>query len=90
MEYNVEYSKKFLKDLKDIKQGEPSRIRQIKKNIEIISRNPFSSNLHIKKIKGKDNEYRYEIGKKYRILVEIIITEKYIEFLRIGRRENFY
>lgn len=88
--YKIYYSKQFLKDLKNIKKGDPQRIKQIAIIIEIIKDNPFSSNLHIKKLKGIENQYRYEIGKKYRILVEIIIKENYLEFLRIARRENFY
>lgn len=88
--YNIEYSKQFLKDLKNIKQGDPNRIKQIGEIMHQIKLDPFSSHLHIKKLKGLENKYRYEIGKKYRILVEIIITDNYIQFLRIGRRENFY
>jgi addiction module RelE/StbE family toxin len=90
MSYYVEYSKEFLKDLKKIQKGNPSKINQIKKIIQMIIENPFNLKLDIKKLRGFSNIYRYKVGRNYRILIQIIIIEKKIIFLKISSRENFY
>lgn len=92
MNYKFEYSKQFLKDLKLIEKGDDSkRIKQISKVIELIKINPQDKSLHYEFIKGAKNfQIRYLVGKKYRILIEIIIIDKIIIFKRVGRRENFY
>lgn len=92
MSYNYEFSNEFRRNLKKIQKGDPKRIKQISEIVKLIINDPFDQRLHKEKLEGhKKNRYiRYQVGMKYRIQIEIVIKEKYIEFLKVDRRENFY
>jgi len=91
MNFKITFTKQFLKDLKQIKLRNPRKINQINKIINQICENPFDSKLEYKKLQGrKEDEYRYKVGRKIRILIRIIIIPKEIKFVKIGKRENFY
>lgn len=92
MGYRYEFSKQFQRGLIKIEKGDPNRINKIKQMIGLIINNPFNEKLNFEKLSGekRKNIYRYYIGMKYRLKIEIIFNEKQIKFLKIGRRENFY
>ena len=88
--YEYFFTKRFEKDLEKF-NSHSKRLYQIETAIKKIIESPLNCNLDKEKIKGSEKfEIRYLIGKKHRILVEIKFKDKYIIFLRVGKRENFY
>ena len=88
MVFEIIYSKQFLKDIKSLYKNNSYKIKQVNNTINIIKNNPFSKSLHIKKLKGEKNAYRYKVSRDLRILVEI--NEDIIIFQKIRKRENLY
>ena len=82
MTYAIEMSDSAIKQLKKLDKTAAGII--VKKLISITD-DPFR---HLKKLEGS-KLWRLRIM-DYRVIVDVIVTERKIFVLRIGRRENVY
>ena len=80
MSWNVKIAKRVLKEIKRIPKKDASRLLFV---LEEISENPYRGD--IEKIKGEENVWRRRVG-SYRILYEIILSQKSISVFNIRRR----
>ncbi|HNZ26767.1 MAG TPA: type II toxin-antitoxin system RelE/ParE family toxin [Spirochaetota bacterium] len=84
--YKIEISKSVEKFLKSRNRNVQIKISKM---IDVISVNPFITNLDIKELKGNKNHYRLRVG-KYRILYEIIDEKILIYFYKADSRGDIY
>ena len=84
--YSILNLKTFYDDIKNIEKNHKNYLKKISIFINCIKENPYSK--PYKKLVGFQNRYRYEIGKKFRLIVDI--EDKNLIFRRIGRRKNIY
>ena len=84
--YDYDFQNSFLKEIKKIKKSEKDYISKINFFVNEIKKDPYS--LPYEKLRGNKNLYRYEVGKKYRLIINFD-SEKII-FKDILRREEAY
>jgi len=87
----LKYSDKALKDLKSFTQ--PDRVLIVKK-IEYLRENfeLLKESKKVTQLKGTqfDNQYRFVIARKIRVLFRIIDDEIVLLVLRVGQRKSIY
>jgi mRNA interferase RelE/StbE len=84
--YEVVFKKSAFKEL----QALPQRIQQkIVDAVQLLSLNPYTELLHIKKMKGADSLYRIRI-QDYRVIYLIENHLIKITIIRIGHRKEVY
>ncbi|SFV51637.1 hypothetical protein MNB_SM-7-1037 [hydrothermal vent metagenome] len=87
----LKYSDKALKDLKKFSQ--PDRVL-IAKKIEYLRENfeLLKESKKVTQLKGTqfDNQYRYVVARKIRVLFRIIEDEIVLLVLRVGQRKSIY
>lgn len=84
--YAIVFKKSALKEL----QGLPSKVQQkVLDAVQLLSLNPYTELLQIKKMKGTDSLYRFRIN-DYRIVY--VIENKIIKvtIIKIGHRKDIY
>ncbi|PWV87365.1 addiction module RelE/StbE family toxin [Paenibacillus cellulosilyticus] len=86
MNYKIELSKRSFKYLDKLDQKTKKRIAD---HLQILSQNPRSTELDIKKIQGEASLYRLRIG-SYRILYTIKDNQLIIIVINIGPRGDVY
>jgi mRNA interferase RelE/StbE len=84
--YEVEFTKSSVKDIKSISGKD---IAKIMAKIRILSLNPYSDSLDIKKLKGFNKAYRLRIG-EYRVIYEINNNKLVIKVVKIAIRGDVY
>ncbi|GIY13164.1 hypothetical protein CEXT_433161 [Caerostris extrusa] len=85
--YTVVETKGYLKDLKkdaDLNRYLPS----IQKFVELLPENPFQKG--VKKLEGRNDEYRQEFGRKRRLIFSIDKKLKVIALLQWKKKEGKY
>ncbi len=88
---NIKYSEKSVKDLKSF--SHPDRILIVKKihyladNFEVLKKSK-----KVTELKGAqfENQYRFVVAKKVRVLFRIENEEIILLVLRVGSRKNIY
>ena len=84
--YGVVFKKSALKEL----QALPERIqRKILDAVHLLSINPYTEILQIKKMKGADSLYRVRI-QDYRVIFYIESQFIKISIIKIGHRKDIY
>lgn len=84
--YQVEFTKSAAKEFKKL----PKKVqRKIVEALTLLSKNPFSELLKIKKLKGAESLYRFRIG-DYRVVYEIRQDVLVILVIKIGHRSEVY
>jgi mRNA interferase RelE/StbE len=86
MNYSIEFYKPALKYLQRL--DKPTRTR-IVHALQILSEDPFHSELDIKKMKGSEDEFRLRVG-SYRIVYNIINEKLLVQVIKIGSRGDIY
>jgi mRNA interferase RelE/StbE len=86
MSYSIEIDRIALKYLK--KLDKPTRTR-IYNHLEILSQDPYHSELDIKRMQGTTDEYRLRIG-TYRIIYSVENNRLLIYIIKIGPRGDVY
>ena len=82
--YGLKYKTSYLKELKRLPSRDAQAITQ--KLYALIS---GDTNLDIKKLQGKDNEYRLRHG-IYRIIYEVHQHEIIVYVIKVGTRQSVY
>jgi mRNA interferase RelE/StbE len=85
--WEVEYTKRFLKELSDLPSNVQVRVEAIVFQ-ELKTENPFSLG-YIEKMKGYTNKYKIRVG-DYRIGVAIDPADKRIICMRVAHRREIY
>ena len=81
---------KFAKSAKKEFNKLPSKIQdRIVEALKLLSINPFSELLKIKKLKGQEELYRIRIG-NYRLVYEVQNNELIVHLVKIGHRREVY
>lgn len=84
--YKVEFTRSAKKEFDRI----PSDIQnKVVEALSILSQNPFSEFLKIKKLKGADELYRIRLG-DYRLVYEVRRHILVIIVIKIGHRKDIY
>lgn len=88
---NIKYSEKSLKDLKSF--SHPDRTLIVKK-IHYLAENfdALKNSKKVTELKGSEfeNQYRFVVAKKIRVLFRIEEDEIILLVLRVGFRKNIY
>lgn len=85
--WEVDYTKRFLKELSELPDNVQARIENITFK-ELISENPFSLG-YLEKMKGYADKYKIRVG-DYRIGVSVDREFKQIICLRVAHRREIY
>lgn len=84
--YEVVFKKSALKELQNL----PVRIQQkILDAVQLLSLNPYTELLQIKKMKGADSLYRFRIN-DYRVVYVIENQSIKVTIIKIGHRKDVY
>lgn len=84
--YRVEFTKSAVKEFDRLQTKMRARIVEA---LRVLSANPFSDLLKIKKLKGADTLYRFRLG-DYRVVYEIRKEVLVILVIKIGHRSEVY
>lgn len=84
--YKVELTKSALKEFNKLSVKLQDRMLEA---FHILSQNPFSEFLDIKKLKGEDHLYRIRVG-SYRLVYEIQKQVLKVIIIKIGDRKEVY
>ena len=85
--WEVEYTKKFLKELADLPQDVQARIEPIVFQ-ELESENPFDLG-YLQKMKGYDDKYKIRVG-DYRIGISVDKETQTLICQRVAHRKDIY
>ncbi|BCD61464.1 HigB toxin protein [Nitratiruptor sp. YY08-26] len=91
MKYKILQSEKYLKRAAKFFKKHPNLLPKYKKVIEQLENDPYYPSLRLHKLKGDLNEYySVSIDMHYRIVIDLIITDKEIILLDIGSHDEVY
>ncbi len=86
LEFRVEFTKSAKKEFKDL----PKNIQQkVIDCVTLLSKNPKTELLQIKKLKGVENLYRVRLG-NYRLVYTINSNVLSVLVIKIGHRKEVY
>lgn len=86
LKYRVVFKKSAVKELNSL----PDRVRQrVLDAVQLLSLNPYTELLQIKKLKGADSLYRFRLG-EYRVIYTIEGKLLKITVIKIGHRREVY
>ena len=86
MNYRLEFTKSARKEFEKL----PDKIRlKTVEALQLLSQNPQTEWLQIKKIKGADYLYRFRVG-EYRVVYECRDTVLLILVIKVGHRKEVY
>ncbi|MBF0412592.1 MAG: type II toxin-antitoxin system RelE/ParE family toxin [Desulfamplus sp.] len=88
IEWHVEYTKTFLKELAELPEEVQKRVEEVAFNELPASQNPFGIG-YIEQMTGYRDKYKIRIG-NYRIGITITKKEKLIICQRIAHRKDIY
>ncbi len=84
--YRVEFTKSAKKEFEDLSSEVQLKVLEA---LGLLSQNPFSELLQIKKLKGAQSLYRIRIG-DYRLVYEVRGNVLVIVVIKIGHRKDVY
>ena len=85
--FTDQYNKKAVRFIKD----HPESLVQYGKTLELLSINPHHPSLRLHGLKGRlSGLHSVSINLKYRITLELIITDKEIILVNVGSHEQVY
>ena len=85
--FTDQYNKKAVRFIKD----HPESLVQYGKTLELLSINPHHPSLRLHGLKGRlSGLHIVSINLKYRITLELIITDKEIILVNVGSHEQVY
>ncbi|SMC10052.1 type II toxin-antitoxin system RelE/ParE family toxin [Nitratiruptor tergarcus] len=91
MSYKLVYDDTFIKKTAKIIKKNPSMKDRINKTLHLLEDNPYHPSLRLHKLRGKLKEYySVSISMSYRIVIDLIITDKEIILLDIGSHDEVY
>ena len=80
--YKLVFSKLALKQLNKLEKNIKERIWE---KLQLCKENPFRFLEHLEQIKG----FKLRVG-DYRIIIDVNISAKILEILKLGHRKNIY
>ncbi|WP_397386551.1 type II toxin-antitoxin system RelE family toxin [Paenibacillus roseipurpureus] len=86
MTYSIEFNKDALKYLQ--KLDKPTRTR-IVQHLQILSENPYHTELDIKRMQGTTGDYRLRVG-SFRVIYSVKDAVLLIYVIKIGSRGDVY
>lgn len=85
-EYSVEFVRSARKEFEKL----PERIRDnVVKALKLLSHDPYSELLRVKKLKGAEDLFRIRLG-DYRVVYEIDGNKLIVIVIKIGHRSEIY
>lgn len=85
-DYRVEFTKSAKKEFDRLPAGVQDKVLEA---VALLSTNPYSELLKVKKLKGTDQLYRLRIG-DYRVVYEVRNEVLLIIVIKIGHRKEVY
>lgn len=84
--YRIEFTKSSKREFDKL----PAKVKnKVVEALVLLSKNPFSELLKIKKLKGVESLYRFRIG-DYRVVYEVRQDVLVILVIKIGHRSEVY
>lgn len=84
--YKIEFTKSAQKEFGHLPSKVGDKVLEV---LSLLSANPFSEFLKVKKLKGAESLYRIRIG-DYRVVYEIRSTILVVIVIKIGHRKEVY
>jgi mRNA interferase RelE/StbE len=84
--FKVVFQKSAFKEYKSLPKKVKLKVDEV---LQILSINPLSEVLRIKKLRGKENHYRIRVG-NYRIIYSPQFEVLTVRVIRIGNRRDVY
>jgi addiction module RelE/StbE family toxin len=89
--YKITRTDKYLKKLVKLLRKNPSLQDRYFKTIKLLTDNPHHPSLRLHKLQGELKDYySASISMKYRIVLDLIITDKEIILIDIGSHSEVY
>jgi addiction module RelE/StbE family toxin len=89
--YKIVLTDKYLKKEKIFIKKHPDLKERYKKILLLLKVNPYHPSLRLHKLQGTLKEYHsISINLNYRIILELIITDKEIILLSVGKHSDVY
>jgi mRNA-degrading endonuclease YafQ of YafQ-DinJ toxin-antitoxin module len=91
MSYKLVYDEKFVKKAAKLIKRDPSIKERIYKTLHILETDPHHPSLRLHKLKGNLSKfYSVSVTMKYRIIIDLVITDKEVYLIDIGSHEEVY
>lgn len=84
--YKIEFKKSAAKEFASLSKNVKIKILD---SLQVLSANPYTEILSIKKLKGLEKAYRLRIG-DYRVIYSVESNVLTIMVIKIGRRKDIY
>jgi mRNA-degrading endonuclease YafQ of YafQ-DinJ toxin-antitoxin module len=89
--YKITRTDKYLKKLIGFLKKHPDLTNRYFKTIKLFENDPYHPSLRLHRLQGTLREYHsILISMNYRIILELIITDKEILLLNIGKHSDIY
>ncbi|UHA71952.1 type II toxin-antitoxin system RelE family toxin [Paenibacillus sp. 481] len=86
MNYEIKFYKEAIKNIRKLDKATRNRILD---HLHILSENPRSPELDIKKMQGIENHFRLRVG-SYRVVYSIFKDQLIIVVIKVGSRGDVY
>jgi len=91
MSYSLIFTDSYKKRARRFAKQHPELKEQYRKTMLLLAQNPYHTSLRLHPPKGKLGAlYSVSINLSYRITLEMIITEKEIILVNVGRQDEVY
>ena len=89
--YTIVYPESYIRRARKFLVKHPDMTRQYQKTLELLVINPFHPSLRLHPLKGRlEGLHSVSINIAYRITLELIIREKEIILVNLGKNEEVY
>jgi mRNA-degrading endonuclease YafQ of YafQ-DinJ toxin-antitoxin module len=89
--YTIVYPESYIRRARKFLAKNPDLTRQYQKTLELLEINPFHPSLRLHPLKGRlAGLHSVSINIAYRITLELIIREKEIILVNVGKHEEVY
>ena len=89
--YTIVYPESYIRRARKFLVMHPDLTRQYQKTLELLEINPFHPSLRLHPLKGRLADlHSVSINIAYRITMELLIREKEIILVNVGKHEEVY
>jgi addiction module RelE/StbE family toxin len=89
--FRLLYPDSYLRKAKKFFKKHPELIAQYQKTLELLEFNPYHPSLRLHKLHGHlEGLCSVSINMSYRLILQLIITEKEILLIDVGKHEQVY
>ncbi|WP_019895544.1 type II toxin-antitoxin system RelE/ParE family toxin [Hydrogenovibrio halophilus] len=91
MSYKIIRTDAYFKRLKKFIRKHPDVLERYTKTMKLMALDPYHPSLRLHKLQGRMNTYHsVSINMKYRVVIDLLITEREIMPIDIGAHDEVY